>query len=197
MLLSLSRLLKVTEQLSRYLLCFVKFSDKVMKLFEVKSYLSSLSKSVLLSSSKENAMASLHDPSLWPLLQILKMFPGLISPPAVGFNCTLLCRLFLFGFPGREFGMLWHSRSFECAISQATWHREIALNSLSPLKRWDHIPTKRLKAGALIGGQPLFHGASMFTHPWNLTDDSRSVWLFLVSMLANSKLFSCFEVQSH
>lgn len=87
-----------------------------------------------LSSLKENARALPCDPSSCPVLQLLKMFLGLFSAPAVGFHCTLLCRLFPSGFPGSELGMLWHSRSYEGAISQATWRREIALNSLNPLK---------------------------------------------------------------
>lgn len=95
----------------------------------------------------------------------------------MGFNCTLLCRLFPSGFPGSELRMLWHSRSFECAISQATWCSEIALNPFNPLKRWG--PTKHLRTRAPIGDQPLFHGVFMFRNPWDHTDDFWSVCLFL------------------
>lgn len=95
----------------------------------------------------------------------------------MGFNCTLLCRLFPSGFPGSELRMLWHSRSFECAISQATWCSEIALNPFNPLKRWG--PTKHLRARAPIGDQPLCHGVFMFRNPWDRTDDFWSVCLFL------------------
>lgn len=95
----------------------------------------------------------------------------------MGFNCTLLCRLFPSGFPGSELRMLWHSRSFECAISQATWCSEIALNPFNPLKRWG--PTKHLRTRAPIGDRPLFHGVFMFRNPWDRTDDFWSVCLFL------------------
>lgn len=76
--------------------------------------------------------------ALWPILPpciaSFKNVSGLFSAPDVGLYCTLLCRLFLSGFPRSELRTLWHSRSYECAISQATWHRAIALNSLNPLK---------------------------------------------------------------
>lgn len=89
-----------------------------------------------------------------PVLQLLKCFWGCFQLQLWAY-CTLLCRLFLSGFPGSELGMLWHSRSFEPAISQATWRREIALNSFNPLKRWG--PTKHLRAGPLICGVPPHH----------------------------------------
>lgn len=83
---------------------------------------------------KEKCQVSALWPILPPCIASFKNVSVLFSAPDVGLYCTLLCRLFLSGFPRSELRTLWHSRSYECAISQATWHREIALNSLNPLK---------------------------------------------------------------
>lgn len=77
--------------------------------------------------------------SYWPLrlariAAFRKHFGGCFQLQMWGFFGILLCGLFPSGFPGSELGTLWHSRRCECAISQATWHAEIALNFLGPLK---------------------------------------------------------------